>query len=321
MNEPRVSVIMPAFNGQLYIDEAIRSVLSQTYKNWELVLVNDGSTDGTESVIKKYLSEPRIVYIKQENKGMAAARNAGIRAAGGQLIAFLDQDDFWLEDKLQLQVKYLAAHPGVFMLHGACNILKAGKISTPLKYHPLFSGALKGFVYNKLIVEDFVCVPTIIVRKEVFSEIGLFDESMIGVDDWDLCIRISKKYEIGYINKILAVYRHNELGFSKDIERWRSILLGFIEKNIFDNPEISAKIQKKAVSSFYKDVAYLYFCKGLYKKAAKNALSGMKCWPLNYKLYRLYLMICAAKIFEVARSFALPMAAGEDRPDSRPGHL
>lgn len=278
-NEPKVTVIMPAFNMQLYIDEAIRSVLGQTYKNWELIIINDGSTDGTEDIARKYLSDPRIVYIKQENKGLSAARNIGIRTSSGELIAFLDSDDFWLDNKLELQVRYFVKHPKAAILHSACSILRANKLYTPLKYVTFFSWRLKGFIYKKLLDENIISVLTVILRKEILSDVGLFDEKLWGGEDWDLWLRISRKYKIGFINKILAVYRYNSSGMTKNLEKFERAIREVIEKHM---------LGKKALSNLYTDIGGVYFFKGLFAKSKAYSLIGMKHCLFNYKPYQLY---------------------------------
>lgn len=297
-NYPKVSVIMPVFNAQSYLDEAIQSVLDQTYENWELVIINDGSIDGTEDIIKKYISDSRIIYLKQENKGPSAARNLGIRMAGGEWVSFLDADDFWLNNKLEFQVKYLVKHPETVMLHSACSVLKDNKLCTPLKYLPFLAWNLKGFLYDKLIEEDFVNMLTVILRKEIFSNVGYFDETLSGGADWDLWLRISRIYKIDFINKILAVYRYNISGISKNIAKYKDAVYCVIKKNILEKPHIPEMVQKKSLSNFYTGIGNVHFFNRSYGKSKAYSLIGLRYCPFNYKPYRLYLSTFVMKTRE-----------------------
>ena len=117
-----VSVIMAAFNSEFWIADSIDSVRKQTYPQWKLYVVNDGSTDNTAGVVEKFLDDKRIQLINQENTGPAGARNCGIKRAQGEFLAFLDADDCWLPDKLAYQLKYLQSHPEVGLLHTAYRI-------------------------------------------------------------------------------------------------------------------------------------------------------------------------------------------------------
>jgi glycosyltransferase involved in cell wall biosynthesis len=172
MEQPLVSVIIPVYNGERYLAEAIESVLAQTYRPIEVIVVNDGSTDGSADIAQSY----KIRYIYQPNQGVAVARNAGIAAARGDLIAFLDQDDLWAPNKLSVQVDYLLKHPRVdYVIAKQRIFLESGTVLPSWLKSELLENKQSGFLPG-----------TLVARKTVFERIGNFDSAYkVGSDaDW-----------------------------------------------------------------------------------------------------------------------------------------
>lgn len=190
---PKVSVVIPTYNRAKYICEAIDSVLAQTYKDHEIIVIDDGSTDNTKELLNKY--ETKIKYIYQENKGISAARNAGIKVAKGEYIAFLDSDDLWLSEKLKVQVKALEENKEIGLVYSSMS-----RIDSSGKFWGMCPSTPAGDnCYDLLISESHYPTPTILVRKECFEKAGLFDETMKGIEDLDWCYRIIKFYKPYYI--------------------------------------------------------------------------------------------------------------------------
>lgn len=193
---PTVSVIIPTYQRSHLVTEAIGSVLAQTYRDYEIIVVDDGSTDDT----KERLAElgDKITYIYQTNKGLAAARNTGIKAASGKYIAFLDDDDLWLPKKLAKQVPILDAQPETALV---CTDMllsdSSGKIISQTKLD------LKQKVLTSwtLFRSCFVFVNTVLLRRTCLDKVGLFDENLEIFEDYDLWLRIAQKHSIHYLNE------------------------------------------------------------------------------------------------------------------------
>ncbi len=205
MQEKLVSVVIPTHNRGDLISETIGSVLAQSYGNIEIIVVDNGSTDDTEGVIKK-INAPNLRYIKQENSGgPAGPRNKGVRRSRGEYIAFLDSDDIWLPDKIERQVEVLEKNPGVGLVFCQCRLFGEeyhGKEIYPAK-------AYSGDVFDKIIRGNFVPTVSVICRRNALLETELFDESsgLRAFEDYELWMRIARKHHFYFINEPLCLLR------------------------------------------------------------------------------------------------------------------
>lgn len=189
----KVSIILPTYNRRAFIGQAIESVLAQSFQNFELIIVDDGSTDGTTDFVKPFLSD-RVQYIYQENAGRSCARNTAINIAKGEYIAFLDSDDLYLPEKLELQVKYLDENPGVGMIYTSAYCIDADGRSIDFTYEANKSGNIyKEVAFFKPVT---ITLPTVMVRRQVLHVVGKFDEAMSRFEDTDMWRRIAKLYEV-----------------------------------------------------------------------------------------------------------------------------
>lgn len=220
MIEARVSAVITAYNSEAFIAEAINSVLKQSRVVDEIVVVDDGSTDGTRRVVAEF-ADQGIKFIQQHNLGAGAARNKGIRETSGEYIAFLDADDMWLEDKTRLQVAYLAAHPEVALVSGLSrwwNMAKdtvriSGKVPASMK-------ALR----REILVHNVIGNPSMnMVRRSALAEAGLFNEHIRWGQDWELWIRLIGRYEAAVIPEPVTVYRWHKQNLSH-VRRWERLL-------------------------------------------------------------------------------------------------
>lgn len=199
-----VSIIVPTYNRADLLGLAIKSVISQSCKDWELLIIDDGSTDNTRSVVAEFTQkDDRIKYFYQENKGQGAARNVGIQNAQGEFIAFLDSDDEWLPKKLEDQVAFLDKHPEYDFCYTADVIFHSDGRSVIKRY----SNSL-GLTHMKLAGKGISVPSSHMYRKKVFDEVGLFNESrdLIGLEDNEWSVRASSLRGF-YIDKSLTVYR------------------------------------------------------------------------------------------------------------------
>lgn len=196
-----ISVIIPTYNRAYLIREAIDSVLGQTNPNLELIVVDDGSTDETAEVLARYGERVRV--IRQENRGVSAARNAGIAAASGEWIAFLDSDDLWKPRKLEKQMAWLQAHPQVKICHTDEIWIRGGVRVNSMKKH----AKPAGWIFEECLPFCVVSPSSVVIHRSVFDVVGLFDETLPACEDYDLWLRVAVKYPFGYIPEKLVVKR------------------------------------------------------------------------------------------------------------------
>jgi len=224
-----ISVIIPVYNGEYMIKRAIESVLSQTYRDFEIIVVDDGSTDNTSEVLKPY--RDRIGYFYQENRGVAGARNKGIEKSKGEYIAFLDQDDIWLPEKLELQAKYLDGNTDVSMVYS--RYWREYEDTGGKKLRPKKKYLEDGYIYTKVLFRYLIWIGTVMLRRSCFDVLGKFDTSLVPAEDKDMLLRVAKNYKVGFIEDPLAIHRirknslarHNKL--KNLIARERVLNLGF----------------------------------------------------------------------------------------------
>ena len=197
MASPTVSVILPTYNRASLLPRAVESVLSQTFSNWELFIVDDGSTDETPAVVRSYLADPRIHFLKKKHEGSAGkSRNAGMRLAKGKYVAFLDDDDLFLPEKLKRQVAWMDAHPAVGLLYSLIQVVDTEM--NPLKVVP--ENPERSFL--ELFRENFIQVPTVLARRRCFDRVGFFDESLPGSEDYFLWLKIAEQFPIDHLGDL-----------------------------------------------------------------------------------------------------------------------
>lgn len=301
--EPRVSVILPTYNRAHLLKRAIRSVVNQTYKDFELIIVNDGSVDSTEEAIKTF-DDKRIIYIKQSNRGAAAAVNKGIESTRGKFIAFLDDDDEWLPEKLKIQMEIFEKEPS------KTGVVYTGKwridITSNKKTYAPYSHILnkEGDIHKELFAyPNFVSPVTAIVRKECLEKVGKFDETLPSGNDRDLWIRISRYYHFKYIPIALA----NAYLTPGSISR--------TEKNIIETAKILLNRYKDEYKKFgRKRFAYLLcrigtstILEGNIKEGSHFLLKALLAPPWN-PIYRLISIILAFK-----RAFLIKVREGKQK--------
>jgi glycosyltransferase involved in cell wall biosynthesis len=205
----RVTVIMPSYNHARFIGEAIESVLGQTFGDLELIIVDNASTDNTREVVGRYLADPRVRAIwREENGGVAVARNEGLALARGEFVAFLDSDDLWLPEKLEKQLPLFDGplRPGLVY----CDMYCFGESGVYPKTVFQARGPgepCPGVALADLAVRNWIQVPTVVVRASCIAKVGLFDASLTRTDDYDMWLRIAAEYPLACVPEALAMYR------------------------------------------------------------------------------------------------------------------
>lgn len=196
---PTVSVIIPTYNRAEFLRHAIESVLAQTYQDFELLALDDGSTDQTAALAAEY--GDRLTYLFQDNRGVSSARNHGIRQAAGELIALLDSDDRWLPDKLTRQVAVMTQQPELQLCHTEEIWIRRGVRVNPKKKHRKHTG----YIFPYCLPLCVISPSSVLIRRALFEQVGLFDETLPACEDYDLWLRITKTYPVHLIETPLLV--------------------------------------------------------------------------------------------------------------------
>ena len=191
-----VSVIIPSFNRSTVIARAISSVLNQSYKNFELIIIDDGSTDSTDAVVESFIKNDKIKYFRQPNLGVSAARNLGASKASGDWLAFLDSDDEWHPEKLQNQINFLKENESLKIAYTDEVWIRNGVKVNKKLIHQKFGG----WIFDKCIHQCFIAPSSVILSSNLFFEMGGFDKDFKVCEDYDLWLKISSLYEIGFIS-------------------------------------------------------------------------------------------------------------------------
>lgn len=303
MSMLKVSVIIPTYNCACYIKDAIESVLNQGYKELEVIIIDDGSVDNTKDILKPYVDQGIIKYIFQEPRGVSAARNLGIQHANGELIAFQDADDIWYPNKLLLQLIAFEKYRGAALMFTSYEHLDGnGVILEPFwnkflgrwweSYKIPGSNIAYGPIYKELLVGgNCMHTSSVIVKKEAIVEAGGFDERFKTCEDYDLWMRITKKYPVLFVNKVLCGYRVRSEGLSGDKmvreSRWAHDHIRVVEKHFQERliPSNYHKIMKKLQAKQCWDVGWSYFNQDSFDKARSFFLKGLSYNAFYLKLW------------------------------------
>lgn len=281
---PAVSVIIPTYNRANLIGRAIRSVLNQTYQDLELLVIDDGSTDGTDDVVRGF-ADPRIHYLRRDsNGGASAARNTGIRRAKGRYMAFLDSDDEWLPEKLERQIPLFQDsphHPGV--TYTACYwVDQAGTVTVERP-------TVRGDIFLQLAMRAFLAWPSIIIKREVLAEVGLFDESLPLAEDRDLLIRLAKNTSFDGLDDPLAWIYQDHKGPLEDRAAFLADRRPFYEKLSAD-PDVPRSIK----AYHFRRLSRFTIAERQYGNALSLALTSLRFTPVDARPYLLMMRLFAS---------------------------
>lgn len=304
MQKELVSVIIPTYNGTKWVCESVASILSQIYKNIEIVIVDDASTDNTVEILKEvamnYPENFRIISLS-DNVRAAAARNIGIKASRGEYIGFLDQDDLWFPDKLHEQVDYLNKFPNCCLVHSdislmdaAGNLMSQSTINKENNYRR--SIKYKKLRRNELITELFlrnsIRLVTVLFRHRCIEKIGMFDSTLFGGEEWEFYIRVANNFEIGYIPKQLAIRRiHRDNISSKFYETRLMSRIKLADRLIKENP-ILLKNRGRRLSELHSSAVIHLLRKGKYGQAIRAANRLLNIGQMT--VHKMIILIIAA---------------------------
>lgn len=292
----KVSVIILTHNRAEILPSAITSVLSQTFQDFEIIIVDDCSKDNTQEVVRGF-NDKRIKYIRNEvNKGEAGSRNVGIMNSNAEYIAFLDDDDEWLPDKLKLQIDLLENNPSVV------GVVYTGYVEVDRSNNKIIwqmVPAKRGNIYKDIFVKNYVGVPsTVVLRRACFEKVSLFDENIIYPTDYDMWIRLSNKFSFEYIKESLVRYYVHENSISGNLE----LRIRGAEK-ILKKYEQSFSLNSKAHSQCYVQIGKLYCLNKNAKKGIAAFLKAIRLCPFDMRNYfYLGISLFGANIFRKFRN-------------------
>jgi len=267
LTAPRISVVIPAYNAAPYIGAAIDSVVCQTYKDFEIIVVDDGSVDNTAAVLQTY--DSKIRYVRQENQGVSSARNHGIRVARGELIAFLDADDVWVPEKLEMQTRFLSTHEEAALVFGDLELVADGQVVEPsylaLKKNAWSSkqdSVLVKDAFARLLEENVVSTSTTLVSSRALRQVGLFDEDLPTAEDLDLWLRIAASFPIGCVPRVMCRKHVLKTSLSAEYSRTAKDFLAVLNKytsGVLPSRPEHGPLIRSMVAQLQFDIGYSFF--------------------------------------------------------------
>ncbi|MFC1517591.1 glycosyltransferase family 2 protein [Candidatus Margulisiibacteriota bacterium] len=270
MPNPLISINIPVFNGEKFLEKALQSVLDQTYKDYEIVIIIDGTNDKSEEIIKKYqkLYPEKIRYQWQKNLGLARTRNNLIKLSKGDYIAILDQDDLWKKDKLEKQMSLFSKDPEVKFVYSSFTFIDDNDDPVNDFQEKLY----RGFFFDEYFNNYFIPCPTIIFNKDIIDKVGFFDPAYKYAEETDFALKASLFYKFDYVPESTCFYRLHEHNTSKN-----DILTSYehykLKKNIYKFIKKN-KLSLKNVVPIKKEIwrLKLVYIRTMLKQSLKNIL-------------------------------------------------
>ena len=295
MTNPLVSVIIPNYNYGLYLGQAIESVLAQTYKNVEIIVVDDGSTDNSQQVLANY--GDKIKWFKQTNQGVSKARNRGISDSKGEIIAFLDSDDVWLPQKLEKQVHLLLSDSELGLVHcGNQEFDKSGK-----QLEKRLDG-MAGYVAEEMLRWQRPVIlgggSAVIVRRSVFDKVDGFDPNVSPVEDWEFYYRVSKNYKVGFVPEVLMNYRIHGGNNHLNIKRMEKAYFAAYDKVFAAEGHKLSVLRNICYGRIHTILAGSYFASGQYIHFGRHMFMGLWLSPVNIGQFLKYPIRKAKRIYK-----------------------
>ena len=310
---PKISVIIPTYNRSRLIRRCIDSVLHQTFQDFEIIVVDDGSTDNTKEILSAYGNSIR--YFFQHNWGPSRARNAGIDQARGDYITFLDSDDFFQKTNLGKKILSLEDKPSMGWTYSDCQYIDENGeyINRGSQRHKYANRKVSGKIFEELLYKrNFIATDTVMIKKSVLEDVGRFDEKICSLEDYDLWLRVSAKYPVHLINEVLVYVTERPNSLSNDFSKWvhgNALIIDKI-KNILPNDFI---IDNKKLNKMYAD-KYLFFAQGFIQKGQlKDALNAyrqsLKHFPFQKRIYWLSFLA----IIQIFREYLCSLRVSENQ--------
>jgi len=283
ISPPAISVIIPAYNAAEFLPETIESALAQNYQPLEIIVVDDGSTDSTPSVLESFGNQIRV--IRQPNAGLGRARNRGIAESSGAWIALLDADDRWLPGKLQKQVAVLRDNPRVGLVHTDAYDWTPENNQRQLRDRG--RREFQGTCLARLSVNNRVLPSTVLMKRACIDQLGDFDPVPKGVEDWDLWLRIAEHYEFAYVDEPLVDYRRHGANMSGNSLQMRIGELYVLRKSLKTMPALAPQAKqpemKRRLHQLAFDIGYQYFSQNKPREARRYFREALSSYGFSVK--------------------------------------
>lgn len=289
-----VTAIIPCYNHGRYLADAVESALAQTYVDVEVVVVNDGSTDDTSAVASRF--EERIRYMEHANRGLCASRNRAIGETDGEYVAFLDADDRWHPEKLARQVPLLEADEEVGLVHTDGWTFTGETVGPPIM-GGVDPTTISGRLFERLLLGNPILVPSVVVRRRCLEEVGPFDEALGGCGDWDLWLRVCRRWKAAYVPEPLVYYRRHAEGtsMSDDDDYMLADSLRVLEKTFADPalPGPARSLEGRAYAELYFVFGRTALSQGRRVEARTFFAKSLRARPLAVRPARYWLKTLA----------------------------
>lgn len=271
-----ISVVIPTYNYGRFIREAIDSVLAQTYAPLEILVVDDGSTDDTEQIVRAY--GDRVRYIRQQNAGVGAARNTGIASARGEYVAFLDSDDVWLPEKLAKEIARFETDPELGLVYGGAERFdESGTLSVALD-------GIEGWIAPELLRLERSVISSgsgTLLPKRVAEEVGGFDANLQPSEDWDFCYRVALRHRVGFVPEVLVRYRQHGGGLHLNVARMERGMMLALEKAFASrDPRVQSQ-RRSTYGRMHRVLAGCYFQRRNVPLFLRHMLKSLRYDPRN----------------------------------------
>ena len=277
---PRVSVIIPTYNRARLVTEAVDSVLKQTWKDFELIVVDDGSSDESEGVLGRY--GDRIRCFRTGHEGPSKARNLGAAQSRGRFLAFLDSDDVWEANKLEIQMSFLEVHREIKMVcSGSYSLGDSQKQRTSVR------GDRWGDLFLMLFKRSFVNTSSVVVDRACFFEVGAFDETIRTAEDYDLWLRVARRFPMAYLDRPLVAIRKHPDELSKNKVELRRNAIRVVERH-FDPGRVPRRVYRKRIADLHVYLGRGYLRIGDTREARLAFRDAMRLTPFRIRPMRYF---------------------------------
>jgi glycosyltransferase involved in cell wall biosynthesis len=255
---PEISIVIPAYNAEKTIKKTIESVLEQTYQDFEVIVINDGSIDKTVQIVESF-KDKRINIFSYENCGLPTARNRGIYRSTGEFIAFLDADDLWTKDKLEMQLNALKESPEAGLAYSWTCFMDVDEQGEAVSFLRSPEYAFAGDVYQQLLIGDFIhSGSNTLIRYQAIQAAGEFEPTLKSCEDWDYWLRIAARFHFVVVPKYQILYRRTPGGMSSKVEVMKEASLISIERAYNAAPKELQYLKKYTLTNFHRYCASLY---------------------------------------------------------------
>lgn len=312
--QPTVSVVMPAYNAAGFIAESINSVLLQTYKNFELIVIDDGSVDDTRRIVNKFVDQNTAIikYLYQDNSGRpACARNKGILLARGAWIAFLDSDDYWTNDHLQRLADRAEMDDEVDLVYGSKIWVDQSGNEWPVELQPNYEMP-EGWIFSKMFRNNLMNTSSLFIKRQKLLDVGLFDEShSMGIaEDYDLCLKISASSKVASLPELKYYYRRHDANITLDDSKRVRGLIAAIDNAVIllNNGEVCEKnelndvdIRERLIELYEHAVLVAYYNKN-FNEMRKYAVEGISRGIITLKIIeKIFLSMFPVKVVTMVK--------------------